>query len=449
MSGLLAVGSLCTVINSFISFLKGDNMKILLMSAGSRGDIEQFLAIEELLRDKGHEVVCAFPDEFKNLVDESNARFVSLGSANADLLESENSKMFMGGKGSIFKKIPAFVRGIKESGEASKELFVKGHRIIEGENPDRILFNWVANYPIIWGMDNPDKSILVSPAPCYIHYVKNHTDMFFHGNNYGSFLNKLTYALANSLLIVLMGRHYNGIDNDEVVKITKKITLKQIYTALLSTKIIYAISPSIFPRPDYWPGNAHVWGYHERDKTLNWDVDEDLNRFISKHDKVLLVTFGSMTNPEPEENTEIFLDVLQKHQIPAVINTASGGLIEPAEYDPDLIHFVKYVPYDWILPRVYGVIHHGGSGTTHTALKYGCSSMIIPHIVDQYVWNSIVSDLGAGPKGIGMSKLTKRNLELKLLDLFQNPAYKAKAMRISEKMKKEDFREEFYKAIMG
>lgn len=412
------------------------------MSAGSRGDIEHFLAIEELLRDKGHEIVCAFSEEFENLVDDSNARFVSLGPF-SNFIESDEFKMAMGGKGSIFKKIPHYM---KLDMEGNKDFYTRQHKIIEEENPDRVIFNWIATYPLIWGIKNPNKTILISPAPCYIHYVKNHTEMIFHGNNYGAFLNKLTYFMTNFIWSMFWKGGYDDIDDSE--KIIKKLTRKQVHNALLSGKIIYTISPSIFPKHDYWPDNAHVLGYHERTDMSDQHINDDLNCFMSKHDKVLLVTLGSMSNPEPEENTEIFLDVLQKHRIPAIINTASGGLIEPTEYDTDLIYFVKYVPYDWILPKVQGIIHHGGSGTTHLALKYGCPSMLIPHMIDQYVWNNIVSDLGAGPKGIGISKLKKQNLEPKLLDLFKNQSYKTKAMQISEEMKKEDFIEELYKTII-
>ena len=155
-----------------------------------------------------------------------------------------------------------------------------------------------------------------------------------------------------------------------------------------------------------------------------------------------------MSNPEPEEKTKIFLDILQKHQIPAIINTASGGLIKPAEHNSNLIHFVNHIPYDWALPKIYGIIHHGGSGTTHMALKYSCSSMIIPHIIDQYLWNNILSRLGVGPKGMPINKLTKQKLEPKILDLFQNQSYKTKALQVSNQMQNEDFRESLYKSII-
>lgn len=163
---------------------------------------------------------------------------------------------------------------------------------------------------------------------------------------------------------------------------------------------------------------------------------------------MLFITFGSMTNPEPEEVTKIIIDILERNNIPAIINTASGGLIKPDKYDSDLLHFVSRIPYDWIFPKVYGVIHHGGSGTTHLALKYGRATMIIPHIIDQFVWDKIIYELGAGPRGIKIDKITSKNLEPKILELVNNVSFKMKAEQVASQMGKEDFREEIYNSII-
>jgi sterol 3beta-glucosyltransferase len=156
-----------------------------------------------------------------------------------------------------------------------------------------------------------------------------------------------------------------------------------------------------------------------------------------------------MINPEPEKKTKIILDILVRNKIPAIINTASGGLAKPDKFNSVLIHFVSQIPYEWIFPKIYGVIHHGGSGTTHLALKYGCATMIIPHIIDQFVWNKIISDMGVGPKGIKIGKINPKNLEPKILDLVNNTDYKKKAEQIGNQMNIEDFKEILYNSIMA
>jgi len=415
-------------------------MKIILISIGTRGDMEPFLAIGKLLQEKGYQVICAFPDQFRNLADESNLQFASLGTKFIELLESDDGKAAMGGEGSGLKKFFATLRLARNQTEANKELVNKQYELVEREEPDRIVYNGKAVYPIIWGLKHKGRAIMVSPLP-YMHYVRDHTHVAFN-SNYGSFLNKLTYSLANFGLVttVMITKKWLGL--------TRKITQKQVKDALVSNKAIYTISPSLFSRPDYWHENLKVLGFHQRSKSTNWQPDNALRVFLEKHQRILFITFGSMTNPEPEEKTRIIIEILEQNQIPAIINTASGGLVKPDGFSSEWIHFVSRIPYDWIFPRVYGVIHHGGSGTTHLALKYGCATMIIPHIIDQFVWTEIIYELGVGPKGVKIGKITTKNLEPKFLELVNNSSFKEKAEQVASQMEKEDFREEIHKAII-
>jgi UDP:flavonoid glycosyltransferase YjiC (YdhE family) len=84
-------------------------MKIILISIGTRGDMEPFLAIGEILKEKGHHVICAFPEQFRNLVDgeNSNMEFASLGTKFIKMLDSDVGKAAMGGSGSGLKKLLA------------------------------------------------------------------------------------------------------------------------------------------------------------------------------------------------------------------------------------------------------------------------------------------------------------------------------------------------------
>lgn len=417
-------------------------MKIILISIGTRGDMEPFLAIGEILKEKGHQVICVLPDQFRELAEDANLEFAPLGSKFIEMLDSDDGKAALGGGGSGLKKWMANVRLAIHQTDINKELVYKQHALIESESPDRIVYNGKAIYPIIWELENKGKSILVSPVP-YIHDVNDHTHVAFN-SNYGPILNKLTFALADFGVIMTVRITIKWLN------ITRKITLKQIRNALLSRKVIYTISPSLYPRTDEWSENIKVLGYHEKKKTASWHPDKDLLDFLEKHknSRILLITFGSMTNPEPEAKTQIIVDILERNKIPAIINTASGGLIEPEKYDAELLHFVSRIPYDWIFPKMYGVIHHGGSGTTHLALKYGCATMIVPHIIDQFVWNSIVCDIGAGPKGIKIGKITTENLEPKILDLVHDRSFKIQSEQVASQIGKEDFKEEIYQAII-
>ena len=155
-----------------------------------------------------------------------------------------------------------------------------------------------------------------------------------------------------------------------------------------------------------------------------------------------------MPNPEPKQKTKIILEIIEQNKIPAIINTASGGLVKPDKFNSELIYFVSQISYDWIFPKMYAVIQHGGAGTTHLAIKYGCATMIIPHFMDQFVWDKITFDMGVGPKGVKISKITNKNLEPKVLELLNNRSYKEKSAKIADLMKNENFIDEIYSTII-
>jgi UDP:flavonoid glycosyltransferase YjiC (YdhE family) len=53
---------------------------------------------------------------------------------------------------------------------------------------------------------------------------------------------------------------------------------------------------------------------------------------------------------------------------------------------------------------------------------------IIPYIIDQFVWNKIVADLGAGPRGIRIDKVKTGNLEDRIKQLINDPSYKKNSL---------------------
>ena len=415
-------------------------MKAILFSIGTRGDMEPFLAIAQILKERDWEVICVFPEQFREMVEEMGFKFEGFTREFLDMINSEETKKVMGGQGSVFSRFKILIRISKAGIRLSKSMIGLQHDVLQRENPDKVLYHPKCNYNLIWGMENPNKSIMVSPIPGTAHVVK-HVTLF---GNYGKPLNIFTAWLGNTVRAVVIKKSAKGFSINK----KSKITISAIKKAMLKKeKTFYSISPSLFPRPKYWPQCAQVVGYYERDKTAHWQPDESLLSFIEANEKIVFISFGSMTNNTPKEKTQSIVNVLKKHKISAIINTSWGGLVELNDA-PLHVHFVSNIPYDWIFPRVYAAVHHGGSGTTHTALKYGVPSLIIPHIIDQFFWNRTLAGLGLGPKGIPIKKLNEKDFEPLLLDLINNPSYKENAREISAKMKAESDPEKFYKMIV-
>ena len=414
-------------------------MKIILTAIGTQGDIEPFLAVGKILKEKGHQVICAFAEQFRELTESNELEFASLGSKLFDLHNSNAGKIALGG-GKGLRKIFAFIKLAMNSTGPNKEKEIKLYELIKKEKPDRVLYNSKTTYPIIWEYKNSGRTTFLSPFP-YLHYVKGHSFLVF-GKNYGEFFNKLTFKLYD------FGAATAALTTKKWLHIEDKIKRTELQSIVHCRRFIYTISPSLFPRPDYWESNIKVLGHHAVKKKTYWKPEKELSEFIDRNEKIIFITFGSMTNPEPERKTKIILETLERNKIAAIINTASGGLVKPDNFKSEFIYFVSQIPYDWVFPKMYAVIHHGGSGTTHLALKYGCATLIIPHFIDQFIWDEVISELGLGPKGIKISRMTNKNLEPKVLELLRNSSFKERSERIGSQLGKEDYKEELYNTII-
>lgn len=412
-------------------------MRYLLMAIGTRGDVEPFLAAGELLQSKGHEVHCLFPAQFEALTIGCGLSFHPLDKRFLELLETEAGRNIMGQKGSRWNRIRQLIKLAVSSMKLQKVLVQQQDKCIKKVNPDRILFHPKAVFGRIWGMANPSKSWILSPVPNILHPTSAHPQIGIN-LNLGKWGNRMTYRLTNYVnarLTASMAKPYRQ-DYPAVSYSVKSISRY----ATEVDQVLYTISPVLYQKPPEWPARAHICGYLERNKTRNWTPSQALSSFLQKQkaDKrpVCLITFGSMVNAKPGFVSKEIVKVIEQSPYAAIINTSSGGLRVVKETS-DKILFVSDIPYDYIFPKVHAVVHHGGSGTTHTALKHACSSLVIPHIIDQFFWNKQVAALGAGPLGVKISKLNAENFAPLLTDLMENTSYKQKAKALSKDMKAE------------
>ena len=129
-------------------------MKIVLFSVGTRGDMEPFLAIGEILNEKGHQVICAFPEQFRHLAEASGMDFASLGSQFIELLESDAGQKAMGGASGL-EQFTATLSLAKNQTAANKELVHNQFEIVQAEQPDRIIYNGKTTYPVNLIKRNP------------------------------------------------------------------------------------------------------------------------------------------------------------------------------------------------------------------------------------------------------------------------------------------------------
>lgn len=411
------------------------------MAIGTRGDIEPFLTLGEFLLGKQWRVIGLFPQQFCGEAEAMGMECVGFDPAFLEMLEGAEGKAVMGGKGNWFQRSKSFFRLAKKGMRLSREMMNVQHEVLWREHPDLTIFHPKCLYGMIWGMAHPNSTVLYSPVPVASHPVD------FLGPTYrddGRRINRFLFELtihARAIAVKKFSKAYmplhKGLDFSH-----RSLTL-----ALRENQVsYYAVSPSLFPRPDDWPINAQITGYHERNKQTDWTPTPELLEFLATYPEAILVTFGSMTNSEPEKKTRAIIAALQQHNIPAILNTSVGGL-QGLSDAPATVHFVSYIPYDWAFPRISAVVHHGGTGTTHTALKYGLPSMIVPHIIDQFFWARRIAARQLGPEGIPIRKLNEALFAAGVRALTTEKQYLQNAKEISAAMRLEATLEDLYERV--
>lgn len=110
---------------------------------------------------------------------------------------------------------------------------------------------------------------------------------------------------------------------------------------------------------------------------------------------VPVLTFGSMGYEQPQA----WLERLARHWPngrPLIVQSGWANF-QPLSGAPWL-HVVGKMPQDDLFKLASVVIHHGGAGTTATALASGKPQIIVPHIAEQGDWARDMKRLGVAVK---------------------------------------------------
>lgn len=170
--------------------------------------------------------------------------------------------------------------------------------------------------------------------------------------------------------------------------------------------MLYGVSPALVPRPGDWPDNAHVCGQWVPPLAATFAPSEALLAFLDAGEPPVYVGFGSMAGFDNTRLADAVIGAVGQRR--ALFNAGWSGI--DAARLPLNFHAVGHVPHDWLLPRCAMAIHHGGSGTTHSACRAGIPSVIVPFAGDQSFWNARLRDAGVMAHALKGASITPARL---------------------------------------
>lgn len=211
---------------------------------------------------------------------------------------------------------------------------------------------------------------------------------------------------------------------------------------------LYSFSPHVVPPPSDWNDWIHTTGYWFLDNPdLDWEAPESLLSFLNgngddqnqQQPPVVYIGFGSIVVSDPDEMTRTIIEGVRKAGVRAIVSKGwSGRLRKDAEVElqiPDFIYMIEKCPHDWLFPKVAGVVHHGGAGTTAAGIRAGVPTVIRPYFGDQFLWADRVQDLGVG---CSIRKLTASKLAWALTCVTKDERMKERARVLGEKVRAEN-----------
>jgi UDP:flavonoid glycosyltransferase YjiC (YdhE family) len=198
-------------------------------------------------------------------------------------------------------------------------------------------------------------------------------------------------------------------------------------------------SPSLGSVDPDWPYKWAIGGYvFNDDIPYDKDIYRNFTDFVEKDGKkTVFFTLGSCHSNEHERFTEKLFAICKKHGYKLIIGSGWCKLGSTLPRHDDLFLLDSIIPHNMVFPRCSAIIHHGGTGTTHSAARSGRPQMIQPLLLDQWYWAEQTRKLGVGPGKAGM-KGGYAMLEKNVINLVNNEGYLRGAMRLGEKIRSEN-----------
>lgn len=170
--------------------------------------------------------------------------------------------------------------------------------------------------------------------------------------------------------------------------------------------VLHGFSPLVVPRPADWPSEAEVAGYWWPARPQGWQPPRELVDFLDSGPAPVFIGFGSMAPGEGERLGELVFAAVRQAGVRAVVQAGWAGLAG-AEDD---VMAVGDLPHDWLFPRTAAVVHHAGAGTTAAGLRAGIPAVAVPVMADQPFWAERLHRLGIAPTPVPFADLTAERL---------------------------------------
>lgn len=415
-------------------------MRILLLSIGTRGDVQPFLALGRSLQEAGHEAAICTSERFRTAAAELGLKHHFLTDGLLELLDSQASGQGLEGFGNLLSAAKRTFKLIPQTRKVQEDMLRQGWEAAQSSQPHAI----VCHPKMIGGLQFAEKlgvpGILTLLFPVF-HPYDDFPNPGLPELPLGTSLQRAYNRSSFRLISWLVSRASRSLLNNwraanalpplgSSFRVHRDPSGKPVPT-------LKAWSPRIVSSPEHTlTDTIETTGFWFLEQAAKWTPPPELAQFLADGPPPIYVGFGSMSGKNPKQKAARILEALRLTGSRAILASGWGAL---GETHPSRDLFVlKEAPHDWLFPRMEIIIHHGGAGTTARALKAAKPSIVCPFFGDQPFWGHRLEGLGVAPKSIPQRKLTTKRLSAAIAEVRSTPAFTKRANEIGKGINAED-----------
>jgi sterol 3beta-glucosyltransferase len=403
-------------------------MHIVMVTTGTLGDVQPFVALGLGLQRAGYRVTLATHPDYAAFATSHGLAFRSVGVPFKELLESPPGRAWVESGNNIFKYKKTLGDVFVPTG---MKFFEDAHAAVL--DADALLFHPFA----IPALHTAEKRGLPAACVSLIPFPPSgEADPIGLPNApRWKWLRRWASGVLGKVLWDVFGHQHRA--HREKLGLPPMKGSSPILDAIVKLPTLHLYSPSLLPRPADWSPSAVVTGFCFLDAPPNWAPPEKLVDFLSSGPAPIYIGFGSMTGRDPEQVARLAVDAVTRTSQRAVLASGWAGLGQSMAL-PEHVFSVESIPHDWLFPRVSAVCHHGGAGTTAAGLRAGRPTFVTAFLGDQIFWGQRVARAGAGPLPITRRNLTAARLAEGITQTVSDARYREGARKMAEMLAQED-----------
>ncbi|GAU70182.1 putative glycosyltransferase [Streptomyces sp. NBRC 110611] len=384
-------------------------MRALLVTHGSRGDVQPFVALARGLSAAGHDVSIIGPRRTFQIARSAGIPYVPVADGPLELLNDPVIvKVNQSSRPGPVLAMRWFLRNRPRYVQVLEELIAA---VRAQPRPDVILFQpWVPAHHIAESLDVPAVPVCLQPGWVPTPDFPNP----LLATRIPRALNKASYASSKLTVRLLYGSTIDRVRRQELGLLSRRGRHNMLRSPDgKPVTVLQPFSPHVLPETRHYPPTTHTTGFWRLPTPRGWSAPPRLARFLEAGRPPVYIGFGSLTGSNPLRLREAVIAAVRQAGVRAVVATGWGGVAGPGQEEsstPEEIFFLDEVPHDQLFPHMAAVVHHGGAGTTAAALAAGRPQVVCPFGFDQPFWARRMRACGVAPPPLPQHRLTAERL---------------------------------------